>query len=93
MELDCALREELISFFDDETLSQTNQNLQDPIVFYAMTCIRSLSSRKMVGSPREKPTRNSRETGRETRRRRRERDVQLLHKGEAWAWIPRRNLA
>ena len=30
MELDCALREELISFFDDETLSQTKSKSPRP---------------------------------------------------------------
>ena len=49
MELGCALMEELISFFDDETLSQTNPNLQDPIVFHAMTRIIFSFLKKMGG--------------------------------------------
>ena len=54
MELGCALREELISFFDDETLSQTKQNLQDPIVFHAMTRIRFSFLKKMGGISKRK---------------------------------------
>ena len=42
-----------------------NQNLQDPIVFHAMTRFRSLSSREMVESPRERLSRISKETRRE----------------------------
>ena len=53
-----------------------------------MTRLRSLFSRKMVGSPREKPTRNSRETGRETRRRKRERGCATL----ALQWAGRESL-
>ena len=47
---------------------KVNQDLQDLLPFHAMARIRSPSSRKMVGSLREKPTRTYRENPkRETR--------------------------
>ena len=58
MELGCALMEKLISFFE-KLFRKPNQNLQDPIVFHAMAHFRSLFSKKMVESPREKLTRTS----------------------------------
>ena len=69
MELSCALREELISFFDDETLSQTNQKLQDPIVFHAMTCIRFSFLKKMVGMSERKLLKKLEENQKRKRRR------------------------
>ena len=63
MELGCALMENLIKLFDEELFH--NQNLQCPIVFHAMTRFRSLSSREMVESLRERLTRISKETRRE----------------------------
>ena len=63
MELGCALMENLIKLFDEELFH--NQNLQYPIVFHAMTRFRSLSSREMVESLRERLTRVSKETRRE----------------------------
>ena len=63
MELGCALMENLIKLFNEQLFH--NQNLQCPIVFHAMTRFRSLSSREMVESPRERLTRISKETRRE----------------------------
>ena len=60
MELGCALMENLIQLFDEELFQ--NQNLQCPIVFHAMTRFRSLSSREMVESLRERLTRITKET-------------------------------
>ena len=77
--------EKLISFFDEELFYESNQNLQDPIVFHAMTLLRSLSSRRMVGSPRENQLEPQGKPEEKLEERRRERGVQLLHKGEGWA--------
>ena len=78
MELGCALMENLIKLFDEELFY--NQNLQCPIVFHAMTRFRSLSSREMVESPREKLSRITKETRRQLEERERgRRRVQLLH--------------
>ena len=63
MVLGCALMENLIKLFDEELFH--NQNLQRPIAFHAMTRSRSLSSREMVESPRERLTRITKETRRE----------------------------
>ena len=63
MELGCALTENLIKLFDEELFY--NQNFQCPIVFHAMTRFRSLSSREMVESSRERLTRITKETRRE----------------------------
>ena len=65
MELGCALMENLIKLFDEELFHKVNQNLQCPIVFHAMTRFRSLSTREMVESPRERLSRISKETRRE----------------------------
>ena len=65
MEFGCALMENLIKPFDEELFHKANQNLQCPIVFHAMTRFRSLFSKEMVESPREKVTRISKETRRE----------------------------
>ena len=73
MELGCALMENLIKPFDEELFHKANQNLQCPIVFHAMTRFRSPSSREMVRSPRERLTRNSKETRRELEERERKR--------------------
>ena len=75
--------EKLISFFYEELFYKSNQNLQDPIVFQAMTRLRSLSSRRwwelqeknllelLEKNPEEKLEERE---GRE--------HVQLLHKGD-----------
>ena len=68
MELGCALMENLIQLFDEELFQ--NQNLQCPIVFHAITRFRSLSSREMVESPRERLTTISKESSRELEERR-----------------------
>ena len=78
MELGCALMENLIQLFDEELFQ--NQNLQCPIVFHAITRFRSLSSREMVESPRERLTRISKETRRELEEREENEGLQLLHK-------------
>ena len=78
MELGCALIENLINPFDEELFHKAIQNLQCPIVFYAMTCFKSLFSKEMVESPREKLTIISKETRRKLKERGR-REVQLLH--------------
>ena len=70
--------ENLINPFDEELFYKVNQNLQYPIVFHAMTRFKSHFSKKMVESPREKLTRNFKETRRELEERGR-REVQLLH--------------
>ena len=67
MELGYALMENLIQLFDEELFQ--NQNLQCPIVFHAMTRFRSLSSREMVESPRERLSRITKETRRELEKR------------------------
>ena len=65
MELGCALMENLINPFDEELFHKAIHNLQCPIVFHAMTRYRSLFSKEMVESPREKRTRIFKETRRE----------------------------
>ena len=65
MELGCALMENLIKPFDEELFHKANQNLQCPIVFHAMTRFRSLFSKEVVESPRERLTRIFKETRRE----------------------------
>ena len=88
MELGCALMENLIKPFDEELFHKANQNLQCPIVFHAMTRFRSLFSKEMVESPRERLTRIYKETRRELkereRERGRERSATLAQKGR-WA--------
>ena len=81
MELGCALMENLIKPFDEELFHRANQNLQCPIVFHAVTRFRSLFSKEMVESPRERLTRISKETRRELEEREREEEegVQHLH--------------
>ena len=63
MELGCALMENMIQLFDEELFQ--NHNLQCPIIFHAKTRYRSLSSREMVESLRERLTRITKETRRE----------------------------
>ena len=80
MELGCALMENLIKLFDEDLFHKANQNLQCPIVFHAMSCFRSLFSREMVESPRERLTRISKETRRELEEReRKKRNATLAH--------------
>ena len=71
MELGCALMENLIKPFDEELFHRANQNLQCPIVFHAVTRFRSLFSKEMVESPRERLTRISKETKRDLEERER----------------------
>ena len=87
MELGCALMENLIKPFDEELFHKANQNLQCPIVFHTMTHFRSLFSKKIVESPRERLTRISKETRRELEERERKmRNATLAHTlGEPWA--------
>ena len=54
LEPGCALVEKLMTFFDVELFYKKIQNLQHLLAFHAMTRFRSLFSKKMVGSPREK---------------------------------------
>ncbi|XXG42251.1 hypothetical protein AAC387_Pa01g2572 [Persea americana] len=92
MELGCALMENLIQLFDEELFQ--NQNLQCPIVSHAMTRFKSLSSREMVESPKERLTRISKETRRELEEREEKeeecnscklrRDVRELQGMKAW---------
>ena len=80
MELGCALMENLINPFDKEFFHKANQNLQCPIVFHVITCFRSLSSKEMVESPRERLTRISKETRRELEEREgKRRNATLAH--------------
>ena len=83
MEFGCALMENLIKPFDEELFYKANQNLQCPIVFHAMTRFRSLFSKEMVESPRERLNRISKETRRERERKRRECNTCTI--GEPWA--------
>ena len=71
MELGCALMEKLFISLMMKLFHVSNRNLQDLLIFHAMTRLKSLFSRKIVESPSEKLTRNSRETRRETRRKKR----------------------
>ena len=83
MELSCALMENLIKLFDEELFQ--NQNLQCPIIFHAMTCFKSLSSREMVESPRESLSRITKETRRELEEREEESSATLALWGGGWA--------
>ena len=85
MELGRALMENLIKLFNEKLFHKANQNLQCPIVFHAMTRFRSLFSKEMVQSPRERLTRISKEIRRELERERgREGSATLAQKGR-WA--------
>ena len=85
MELGCSLIENLIKPFDEEHFHKANQNLQYPIVFHAMSRFRSLFSREMVVSPRERLTRISKETRRELEERERGRGGSATLARRRWA--------
>ena len=75
MELDCALRDELISFFDDETLSQTKSKSPRPIRLPRFNSYRILFSQKDGWDLQEKALK---ETRRELEEGRRERCATLV---------------
>ena len=77
MELGCALREELISFFDDETLSQTKSEFLRPNRLPRYDPYQILFSQEDGWDLQEKALK---ETRRELEEGRDKEHVQLLHK-------------